>query len=51
MALKTPLISEQIVEIVTNPKAKPSDKWLEMCITSNALASIRRKLKKQRQAI
>jgi GTP diphosphokinase / guanosine-3',5'-bis(diphosphate) 3'-diphosphatase len=51
MALKTPLVSEQIVEIVTNPKAKPSDKWLEMCITSNALASIRRKLKKQRQII
>ena len=51
MALKTPLVSEQIVEIVTNPKARPSDKWLVMCITSSALTSIRRQLKKQRQTI
>lgn len=47
MALKTPLASEQIVEIITSPRAKPSDKWLEMCITSNALAKIRRHNKKQ----
>lgn len=42
MALKTPLESEQIVEIVKNSKAHPSDKWLEQCITSNALGRIRR---------
>jgi len=47
MALKTPLVSEQIVEIVTSPRAHPSDKWLEMCITSNALGRIRRFNKKQ----
>lgn len=47
MALKTPLVSEQIVEIITSPRAKPSDKWLEMCITSNALNKIRRQNKKQ----
>lgn len=48
MALKTPLMSEQIVEIVTNTKAHPSDKWLEMCITNNAISRIRRYNKKQR---
>jgi GTP pyrophosphokinase len=47
MALKTPLASEQIVEIVTNSKAHPSDKWLEMCITSSAIGKIRRYNKKQ----
>jgi len=47
MALKTPLVSEQIVEIITSPRAHPSDKWLEMCITSNALGRIRRFNKKQ----
>ncbi len=45
MALKTQLKSEQIVEIVTNNKAHPSDKWLELCITNNALSNIRRYLK------
>lgn len=49
-ALKSPLVSEQIVEIITNGKAHPSDKWLEMCITNNALNRIRRYNKKQRQA-
>ncbi len=48
MALKTPLKSEQIVEIVTNSKARPSDKWLEMCITNTALSNIRKSLKNQR---
>lgn len=47
MALKTPLMSEQIVEIVTNPRSHPSDKWLEMCVTSSAIAKIRRYNKKQ----
>ena len=46
MALKTPLNSEDIVTIVTNTKARPSDKWLEMCITSSAQTRIRRYLKK-----
>jgi GTP pyrophosphokinase len=51
MALKTPLVSEQIVEIVTNSKAHPSDKWLEMCVTSNALGRIRRYNKKQHELV
>ena len=45
MALKTQLKSEQIVEIVTNSKAHPSDKWLEMCITNTALSNIRKYIK------
>lgn len=51
MALKSPLQSENIVEIDTSPKAHPSDKWLEMCVTSNAQTRIRRYLKKSRQEI
>ena len=47
MALKTPLMSEQIVEIITNSRAHPSDKWLEMCVTSSAIGKIRRYNKKQ----
>ena len=47
MALKTVLKSEQIVEIITNPKAHPSNKWLEICITNYALSNIRRYIKKQ----
>jgi GTP pyrophosphokinase len=50
MALKTPLKSEQIIEIVTNPKARPSDKWLEMCVTNTALSHIRKYTKAQRQS-
>lgn len=46
MALKTPLHSEDVVEIVTNSKAHPTDKWLEYCITSNAIGRIRRYVKK-----
>lgn len=46
VALKTPLNSEDVVEIVTNPKSKPSDKWLEMSITSNAIGRIRRFVKR-----
>lgn len=51
MALKTPLVSEQIVEIVTSSRAHPSDKWLEMCVTSNALGRIRRYNKKQHELL
>lgn len=46
MALKSPLKSEDIVEIVKNPKAHPTDKWLEYCVTSNAISRIRHYLKK-----
>jgi GTP pyrophosphokinase len=46
VALKTPLSSEDVVEIVTNSKAKPSEKWLEYCVTSNAIGRIRRYVKK-----
>lgn len=46
MALKTPLKSEDIVELVTNPKAHPTDKWLEYCVTSNAISRIRHYIKK-----
>lgn len=46
MALKSPLKSEDIVEIITNPKAHPTDKWLEYCVTSNAIGRIRRYVKK-----
>lgn len=48
MALKTVLVSEQIVEIVVSPKAHPSDKWLEMCVTEKAQSRIRSYNKKHR---
>ncbi len=47
MALKTQLKNGQIVEIVTNSKARPSNKWLEMCITNTALSNIRKYVKNQ----
>jgi GTP diphosphokinase / guanosine-3',5'-bis(diphosphate) 3'-diphosphatase len=47
MALKSPLESGDIVEVDTNSKSQPSDKWLEMCITSNAQNRIRRAIKKE----
>lgn len=50
MALKSALQNEDIVEIVTSPKSRPSDKWLEMCITSNAQVRIRRYIKKHRES-
>lgn len=45
VALKTKLQNSDIVEIVTNKKSKPSDKWLEICVTSSALSKIRKHLK------
>ncbi|HPD99000.1 MAG TPA: RelA/SpoT family protein, partial [Candidatus Saccharibacteria bacterium] len=42
MALKTILHNEDIVEVDTNSKSHPSDKWLDMCITSNAQGRIKR---------
>lgn len=49
MALRTILHSEDIVEIDTSTKSHPSDKWLEMCITSDAQGRIRRYLKRHRE--
>lgn len=46
VALKTKLSSGDIVEIIKNKNSKPSDKWLEICVTSNALSKIRKHLKK-----
>jgi GTP pyrophosphokinase len=46
MALKTPLENEAIVEIVTNPKSHPTDKWLDQCVTTDAKNRIRRYVKK-----
>jgi guanosine-3',5'-bis(diphosphate) 3'-pyrophosphohydrolase len=48
VALKTPLSNEDVVEIVTNTKSHPSDKWLEMSVTSKALSKIRGFVKKSR---
>jgi GTP pyrophosphokinase len=50
-ALKTPLRNEDIVEIVTNPKAHPTDKWIEQCITGDAIGRIRRYNKKTRELV
>ena len=44
-ALKTKLENGDIVELVTNPKAHPSAKWLDFCVTANAITKIRRYLK------
>lgn len=46
VALKTKLNNEDIVEIITNPKTNPTDKWLDMCITSNAISRIRQYINK-----
>lgn len=45
VGLKTTLSSGDIAEIITNKKSKPSDKWLEYCVTSSAIGKIRRHLK------
>jgi guanosine-3',5'-bis(diphosphate) 3'-pyrophosphohydrolase len=45
VGLKTTLNSGDIAEIITNKKSKPSDKWLEYCVTSSAIGKIRRHLK------
>lgn len=47
-ALKTPLENEMVVEVVTDKKTRPSDKWLEWVITNHAKEKIKRKLNKQR---
>lgn len=45
VGLRSKLNSGDIVEIITNKKSKPSDKWLEYCVTSSAIGKIRRYLK------
>ena len=47
-ALKTPIENEAVVEIVTDKKAKPSDKWLDWVSTTHAKEKIKRQLNKQR---
>jgi GTP pyrophosphokinase len=49
MALKSTLHSGDIVEIDTSTKSHPSDKWLDMSITSNAQGRIKRYIKKLRE--
>lgn len=51
VALKTELTNEDIVEIVTNSKVHPTDKWLDQCVTSYALSRIRRHIKKQHELV
>lgn len=46
VGLKTSLQSESIIEIITDSKAKPSDKWLEYVQTSRARQKIKKRLKK-----
>lgn len=46
MALKTELRNEDIVEIETNKSSRPSNKWLNISITSSAQSKIRRYIKK-----
>ena len=47
-ALKTPIENEAIVEIVTDKKSKPSDKWLDWALTNHAKEKIKRRLNKQK---
>jgi GTP pyrophosphokinase len=42
VALKTKLASEQIVDIVTSPRSKPTAHWLDWVVTSHARSKIRR---------
>jgi GTP pyrophosphokinase len=48
-ALKTPLTNGDILEIITNSKSRPTDKWLDQCVTVAALTRIRRYIKKQHE--
>ena len=47
-ALKTPIENEAVVEVVTDKKSKPTDKWLDWVVTSYAKEKIRRQLNKQK---
>jgi GTP pyrophosphokinase len=50
-ALNTPIVSESVIEIVRNPKGRPSKKWLEWVKTSHARTKIRKNLSEQRRGI
>lgn len=47
VSLDTPLNNGDIVEIMTQPKSKPSNKWLEYAKTSSAKRHIRQTLNKK----
>lgn len=47
-ALKTPIENESIVEIVTDKKSKPSEKWLDWVRTNHAKEKIKRRINKQK---
>lgn len=51
VALKTPLSNEDIVEVVTNNKSHPTDKWLGQCVTNYAQNRIRHYHKKSQKTI
>lgn len=51
VGLKSELSNEDIVEIVTSPKAHPTDKWLEQCVTSSALSKIRAYVNRSRELV
>jgi len=46
--LDTPVPSESVVEIVTAPKTKPSEKWLEWTITNHAHTKIKKAIRARR---
>ncbi len=49
--LKSKLPSEAIIEVVTGPKAHPSEKWVSQCVTTSAQEKIRRFVNKQRDLV
>jgi guanosine-3',5'-bis(diphosphate) 3'-pyrophosphohydrolase len=51
VALKTPLNNEDIVEVVTNSKVHPTDKWLDQCVTNYAQSRIRHHHKKSQKTM
>ncbi len=46
--LDTVIPNESIVEIITNPKSKPSEKWLAWVVSNHARNKIKRELIRQR---
>lgn len=51
VALKTELESGQIIEIITDKKARPSSKWLEWVVTNHARDKIKRHLSRTRKEL
>lgn len=47
VALKTKLSSEQIVDIVTSPRSRPTAHWLDWVATSHAKSNIKRSLQNE----